>query len=96
MENANTSCEESLKLLEAADKHARGVGVKNGLQNDKLIRLMPRDIGNTIQFEIVAKEGGRVCVVGMFNKWAPTMRPPNHDPDTIVFRATLLLPFGIR
>jgi len=82
------------KRLEEEDRHLARICVKNGRLNDKGIRLKTSDIGDKIQFEIVAKDGCKVYVVGAFNKWAPTTHPLSPDPDTFVFRATLFLPLG--
>jgi len=92
MENANTSIKNSTavtRLLEAADSQAGGVGVKDGRQSDSLIRLIIRETGKSVQFQITAAEGGKVYVVGMLNKMDPTTRPLSPDPEIYVFRATL-------
>ncbi len=91
---SNENIADAHKRLEEEDCPFECVGVEYGQPSDKGIRLITRDIGDTIQFEIAVKDGGKVYVVGAFNKWSPPTRLLNPDPDTFVFRATLFMPFG--
>ena len=64
------------------------------LQFNHLMRLMKRETGKAIQFEIVADSNSKVYVAGTFNNWDPTTHPLQHHPEEGVFKATLLLPEG--
>jgi len=63
-------------------------------QIDGLMRLMSRETGKSVQFEIAAKQGSKVYVAGTFNNWDPTSHPLNHHPEEGVFKATLHLLAG--
>jgi len=68
-----------------------------GVENQKidtLMRLMRRESGKAVLFEIVAAQDSKVYVAGTFNNWNPTTHPLDHHPEDGVFRATLLLPAG--
>ena len=78
---------EALKIREGADCHS--ACAEKGRQSDSLIRLIIRETGKSVQFQITAAEGGKVYVVGTLNKMDPTARPLSPNPDIYVFRATL-------
>ncbi len=61
---------------------------------DALMRLMTRETGKAIQFQIAAHPDSKVYVAGTFNNWDPTTHPLHHHPEDGVFRATLHLPAG--
>ena len=61
---------------------------------DSIMRLMTRETGKAIEFEISAEQGSKVYIAGTFNNWDPTSHPLTHHPEDGVFRATLHLPAG--
>jgi len=63
-------------------------------QLESLMRLMTRETGKAIQFEIAAHPDSKVYIAGTFNNWDATTHPLNHHPEDGVFKATLLLPAG--
>jgi len=63
-------------------------------QLNTLMRLMARETGRAILFEIAAKPDSKVTVAGTFNNWDPTSHPLAYHPEDGVFRATLHLPAG--
>lgn len=38
--------------------------------------------GKMVNFDLIAKPGSRVCVVGSFNNWDPTANPMKDNPDS--------------
>ncbi len=85
----------SVKHVKAKTQPASSRGARQKpRQLDRLMRLMTRETGRAIQFEIAAEPGNQVYVAGTFNNWDPTTHPLNHHPEDGVFRATLLLPVG--
>jgi len=63
-------------------------------QLDGLMRLMLRETGKAVQFEISAEQGSKVYIAGTFNNWDPTTHPLSDDQEEGVFKATLYLPAG--
>jgi 1,4-alpha-glucan branching enzyme len=63
-------------------------------QLERLLRLMIRETGKAIQFEVAAAPGSQVYVAGTFNDWNPTTHPLPHRPDLGAYKAALLLPSG--
>lgn len=63
-------------------------------QIDSLMRLMRRESGKAVRFEIAAARDSKVYVAGTFNHWNPNTHPLDHHPEDGVFRATLHLPAG--
>ncbi len=61
---------------------------------DSLMRLMERETGKAIQFEVAAQRDSRVCVAGTFNNWDPTSHPLTYHPEDGLYKATLLIDAG--
>ena len=58
------------------------------------MKLLPADVGKSVQFEMSAEPGSRVFVVGTFNGWNPSANQLRDNPDSGHFKATLGLPSG--
>ena len=50
--------------------------------------------GKRVSFELVAESGSDVFVAGTFNQWNPRQHAMRDNPDSGVYRATLVLPPG--
>ena len=58
------------------------------------MKPLPANIGKRVLFEIAAKLGSQVFVVGTFNDWDPTANPLKDSQDSGLFKATVRVPMG--
>lgn len=59
-----------------------------------MMKLLPKNAGKRVRFELSAKPGSKVFVAGTFNNWKPTANQMKDNPDNGLYKAVLLVPRG--
>jgi 5'-AMP-activated protein kinase regulatory beta subunit len=59
-----------------------------------MTKLLPKETGRAVRFEVSADSKSRVFVAGTFNNWNPTASPMKDNSDSGHYKATLSLPGG--
>ena len=58
------------------------------------MKMLAREAGKEVRFEVSAEPGSRVFVAGTFNNWSPTANPLKDNPDSGHYKAVVGLPKG--